>query len=161
MESVYNYVEQKPMNSPSVFNFFQQFYQPIGPLEDEQLYAPEFQITNSQTIVGYLNGLNDWMVRNDPADEKGLFSGESIPDNERAFYDLSIELSLADDDDELHILVDRLDMLLAHGLLSDESKNLIVEALKEFPTDDERDIDERARIAIYLVLSSPEYLINR
>ncbi len=49
MESVYKDVEQKPMNSPSVFNFFQQFYQPIGPLKDEQLYAPEFQITNSQT----------------------------------------------------------------------------------------------------------------
>ncbi len=101
------------------------------------------------------------MIRNDPTDEKGLYSNESIPDNEKAFYDLSITLSLADDNDELHILVDRLDMLSAHGLLSDASHNLIVETLKEFPADDADDIDERARIAIYLVLSSPEYLINR
>lgn len=161
MRDVYDDIEQKPFASPSVFNFFQQDYQPIGPLEQEGLFAPEFQISNSQTIIGYLNGLNQWIVRDDPTDEWGLFSNENIPEDEKAFIDISDEIALAGDDDQLHILVDRLNMLLAHGNLSATSTQLIVDALKKFPLANEGDIEDRTRIAIYMVMSSPEYIINR
>ena len=161
MNDVYEDIDQKPMASTSVFNFFQPDYQPIGDLEQAELVAPEFQITNSQSIMGYLNGLNQWIVRDDPTDEWGLFSGEASKPDESAFYDLSDEIALAADDDKLHILVDRLNMLLAHGSLSSSTTQLIIDALTEFPIEDSGDIEERARIAIYLVMSCPEYLINR
>lgn len=161
MYYVYEDIDQKPLASPSVFNFFQPDYQPIGDLEQAELVAPEFQITNSQSIMGYLNGLNQWMVRDDPTDEWNLFNGEANKPDENAFYDLSDEIALAADNDKLHILVDRLNMLLAHGSLSPSTSQLIIDALTEFPIEDSGDIEERARIAIHLVMSCPEYLINR
>jgi uncharacterized protein (DUF1800 family) len=38
MDYVYRFVQQKPLTSPSVFNFFQQDYQPIGSIEHHGLY---------------------------------------------------------------------------------------------------------------------------
>ena len=68
-------------------------------------------------------------------------------------------------DENLHILVDRLNLLLAHGQLSEASTEAVINAVKELPQSD-ADADEyeeeyRVRFAIYLVMSSPEYLINR
>ncbi len=76
MDYVQEYVGQKPNTSPSVFNFFQQDFQPIGPVEQLDLVAPEFQITNTQSITGYINGLYRWIVKDNPADEYDLYSGE-------------------------------------------------------------------------------------
>ena len=160
MYDINDQINQKPFTSPSVFNFFQPDHQPIGPVADADLVAPEFQIINSQTVVGYLNGLNDWIVRDRPVDEWSLYSGEDIPDNEKAYFELSDEIALAADE-YLHQLVDRLDLLLAHGRLTDRTTQLIIDALKEFPDDDEEDLEARVRIAVYLVMSAPEYLINR
>ena len=50
--SIMKYFGQKPFTAPSVFNFFQSDYQPIGPVEEANLVAPEFQITNTRTIAG-------------------------------------------------------------------------------------------------------------
>ena len=153
-------LDQLVFYSPSVFNFFQPDHQPIGDIADADLVAPEFQLVNSQTIVSYLNGLNQWIVRDDPTDEWTLYSGETVPDNERAFFQLSDEVAMASDP-YLHQLLDRLNLILAHGRLTEESINVIIETLKHFDQDDEEDLERRVRIAIALVMSAPEYLINR
>ena len=153
-------LDQLVFYSPSVFNFFQPDHQPIGDIADADLVAPEFQLVNSQTIVSYLNGLNQWIVRDDPTDEWSLYNGETVPDNERAFFQLSDEVALASDA-YLHQLLDRLNLILAHGRLSAESTATIIEALKQFDQEDEEDLERRARLAIALVMSAPEYLINR
>lgn len=129
-------------------------------MEEENLVAPEFQIINSQSIVGYLNGLNDWIISDRPTDEWRLYSGEEIPENENSYFQLSDEIALANDS-RLHELVDRLNLILAHGRLSESSTQLIINALKEFPQEDSDDLSERVRIAIYLVMSAPEFLIER
>lgn len=46
---------QNVLESPSVFNFFQPDHQPIGPIADAGLVAPEFQITNALTTVSSAN----------------------------------------------------------------------------------------------------------
>jgi len=162
MDYVQEFVEQKPNTSPSVFNFFQSDNQPIGPVEQNDLVAPEFQITNSKTITGYINGLFRWIVEENPADEYGLYSGEVYEsyDNEQALWDISDEVMLTDDN-QLHMLVDRLNLLLAQGRLTSYTEDIIINALKAFPAEDADDRELRVRLAIYLVLSSPEYLINR
>ena len=160
MYYIMDQVGQKPFTSPSVFNFFQPDHQPIGPVAEADLVAPEFQIVNSQSIVGYFNALNDWIVRDSPTDEWSLYSGEEVPENEKAYFELSDEIALAEDA-YLHQLIDRLNLVLAHGRLSSWATDLIINAIKEFPDDDADDLDERVRIAIYLIMSSPEYLINR
>ena len=153
-------INQKVFMSPSVFNFFQPDHQPIGPIADQGLSAPEFQIVNSQSLVGYINGLNDWIVDDDPTDEWTLYSGEEIPDNERAYFQLSDEVALAEDN-RLPELLDRLNLILAHGRLTETSEDLIIDVIKEFPKEDQEDLENRVRLAIYLVMVAPEYLINR
>ena len=42
-------------NAPSVFNFHEPDYSPTGPIGDLDLVAPEFQLYNASTSVGYAN----------------------------------------------------------------------------------------------------------
>ena len=194
MRRVYDAIQQKPFTSPSVFNFFQSDYQPIGVIEDADKVAPEFQITNTQTISGYLNGLNDWLMLDRYTDDWGLYNGEPDYPQDYAYFDFTTELSLVEDG-YLPQLVERLNLVLAHGKLSQPTIDAIIEAITEFEIEDvdcqieclpwcgddpncdpnvpdpdcvmycEDDIlrakMNRIRLAIYLVMASPEYLINR
>ena len=51
-------------------------------------------------------------------------------------------------------LMDRLDLLLTYGTMSDETRRTIRDAVAPFPP------QFRARFAIYLVLLSPEYVVS-
>ena len=160
MIDINDLINQKPFTSPSVFNFFQPDHQPIGVIADQELVAPEFQIVNSQSLIGYLNGLNEWIIRGRPANEWSLYGGEEIPENERSFFQLDDEIDIATDD-RLHELLDHLNLVLAHGRLTQRTEDIIINAIKEFPDEDREDLDQRVRVAIYLVMSAPEFLINR
>ncbi len=162
MYSVGEFIGQKPLNSPSVFNFFQPDYQPLGPVEESDLVAPEFQITDSQTITGWLNGVWQWVFEGYPVEAWDIYSGEpdSTYTDEVAMLDLTSEVMYTDDD-ELHILLDRLNLVIAQGRLSENSLNIIKATVSQFENESQDDKERRARLAIYLVMSSPEYLINR
>ncbi len=162
MYYVQHYTGQKPFTSPSVFNFFQPDYQPIGVIDSLDLVAPEFQIINAQTLTGFVNGLYRWVLSDNPADEEDLFSGEDNDGyaDEIATLDVSDETLVADDG-QLHILLDRLNLILAQGRISTVAVNTIKDALKEFDDEGVEDLEFRARLAIYFVMCSPEYLINR
>lgn len=162
MDYIYRFVQQKPLTSPSVFNFFQYDYQPIGPIEEAGLFAPEFQITNAQSITGWINALYRFVVNENIADEYDIYSNEdnTLYEDEISTLDLSTEIMYATDEN-LHILIDRLNLILAQGRLTETTKEAIIEALKKFADDDEDDLEFRAKLAIYLTMTTPEYLINR
>lgn len=162
MDYVYRFVQQKPLTSPSVFNFFQQDYQPIGSIEQANLVAPEFQITNAQTIMGYINSLYRFVVQENVADEYDLYNLEDdlTYTNEISTIDLNDEVLLGDNN-QLHILLDRLNLLLAQGRLSQASLAIIKNVLIEWPATTTAEKRERVKLGIYLIMSSPEYLINR
>jgi uncharacterized protein (DUF1800 family) len=181
--NVYNFVGQKPFYSPSVFNFFQSDFQPIGPIENANKVAPEFQITNTQSITGYFNVLNEWLMKDQHSDEWSIYGEdyESYSD-QHAEFDFSDELDMARNTELTPQLLDRLNMILAHGKLTQPTLDAIATAMEEFETggrncdaecegdpdclmycnsDNESADQARVRIAIYLVMASPEYLINR
>ena len=181
LENVYFYIQQKPLTSPSVFNFFQSDYQPIGRIEEEGMVAPEFQITNTQTIAGYLNGLNEWVINDDYVDHWRIYSGEQNYYDDPSFFDFDDEVALATDP-YLPQLIERLNLILAHGKLSESTSQTIIDALQHFEIDDTDCVAEcgadaeclmyceedklesrlrRVKIAIYIIMASPEYLINR
>ena len=162
MNNIYLLTGQRPLASPSVFNFFQQDYQPIGPIEEANLVGPEFQITDAQTIAGFVNGLYRWLFNNDIADEYDLFTNENDAHyaDEISNIDLTAEFSNTTDD-RLHILLDKLNMVLAHGRLSSTSLNTIIKVIKEFPSATNDEKTDRIKLAIYLLMTSPEYAINR
>jgi uncharacterized protein (DUF1800 family) len=213
--NVYFYTQQKPFASPSVFNFFQSDYQPIGRIEEEGKVAPEFQITNTQTISGYLNALNSWLMEGDYSDVWGIHNMDNSLEQYYPRFDFTDEIAFTEDA-KLPQLIERLNLILAHGKLSQRSIDAIINAIKEFeiydvdcnqectydcnedynycmsmcpegdsscvtvcnqrlaqcPTNIQNCINNceedkvndklfRVRLAIYLVMASPEYLINR
>lgn len=148
--------EQRPLSSPSVFNFFQPDFQPIGPIADMDLFAPEFQITNSLTTIGYANETHHWTFNEDPMESGRVYPYSYTAEN-KVELDLADELLLAEEN-KIAELIERLNLILAHGQLSEETKTIISDTLKEIPTDQNEAI---VNMAIFLVLISPDYLILR
>ena len=149
---------QRPLAATSVFNFFQTDFQPIGPVADAGLSAPEFQITNSVTILGYANRLHDWIMKtNQVMEYRDIFPGETNYSEKYVNFDFSDELAL-EDLTEIGELIERLNLILLHGQLSEQTRTIIRETLEQVPDDD---ADIRVRLGIFLMMISPDYLIFR
>ncbi len=152
----YKQTGQAPLGSPSVFNFFLPDFKPNGPISDAGLVAPEFQIHNSVTSIGYLNEVDLWTYPN---------WGYPILNT----WDLGLEDATLDftalkyyaKDPE--VLINELDKLFTHGLLSDETRQIIKDAIDPISGNDPS-IDYlfyRVKMAVYLLLISPDYAISK
>ena len=63
--------------------------------------------------------------------------------------------------DRPEAMVDDLDLLLCAGTMSGETRDAILTAVRDTPTTLNKWQFERARTAIYLVLASPDYLVQK
>ncbi|MDA0196662.1 MAG: DUF1800 family protein [Bacteroidetes bacterium] len=150
---------QSPMESPSVFNFFLPEYQQPGLIEDKNLIAPEFHILNSTNAVGMLNDLDfrvfeDRYMRDYCVDGVTKYEWDIVEqrtDEGSFIIDFDDELRLADNPEAL---VNRLDILLANGLLESETKKIVENAIGTI-----NELRERVKMAIYLIMISPDYVI--
>lgn len=158
-------VMQHPLAAPSVFNFYLPDHQPNGPIIDAGLVAPEFQILTSATSLNYINLIYGVLLTDvymDVATESSAFAmgfpefdPNLLPLEDRVALDLSDELLLSDNIDAL---VERLDILLTGGVMSQESKETIADAAFLINLVD----DELAvKTAILLTLISPDYVIQK
>jgi len=152
-EDFLNNTGQNPLFSPSVFNFFLPDYTPNGPINDAGLVGPEFQIHNSRTSIGYINSVFVWTVY-----EAVMYAWADF-DNE-VTLNLDYLWPYAYDSENL---VNKLDMELTHGLMTEETRDIIVDALNElvrYDWDEDEDyIANRIIIGLYLVMISPDYVI--
>jgi len=137
---------QAPLGAPSVFNFFLPDYQPIGPIAQQSLIAPEFQIHNTKTSVGYINQVNNWTASN--------YVMANWEDQPWVVLNTDELTPLARDPE---VLLNRLDVLFTHGQLTDRTRSIIKSALEPIQRGDYR--DDRVRLALYLLLISPDYAI--
>jgi len=167
MYTLYNRIEQIPIYSPTVFNFFQPDYSPDGDLKTVNKYAPEFQLLNSQTLTGYVNALNSWLINDDPVEFWGLFNNETYKSDQDSKFDLSADSTLATNE-KIPQLLDKYNLILAHGAVSKENIEVIRKAIVSMPytfnyygQPNQEDIYRRIRVAILLIMVSPDYLINR
>lgn len=155
---------QHPMAAPSVFNFFLPTYSPPGPVADADLVAPEFELMNAATAINYINLIFDMLlgdiymdVTTEPSPiliGQPYFEGAILEGENTVGLDLSDELGLAG---ETEALVDRLDLLLAGGTLSEQTKTTIVSVANQFFFDEEI----KTKVAIYMVMLSPDYIIQK
>ena len=60
-DDIEDQLEQHPLSSPTVFNFYKPSYTPHGPIEDSGLVAPEFELHNSATSIAYVNYMYYWL----------------------------------------------------------------------------------------------------
>ncbi|MDF1868250.1 MAG: hypothetical protein P1U70_25740, partial [Saprospiraceae bacterium] len=122
------------------------------------MFAPEFQITNSVTILGYANRLHDWIMKtNEVMEYLDFFSGEQNDSDRYVNLELTDELNL-EEVSEVGALIERLNIILVAGQMTDATRNILTQALESIP-EDEWEI--RVRMAIWLVMISPDYLILR
>lgn len=147
---------QAPYGSPSVFNFFRPGYVAPGTLSgDAGMTVPELQIMNAGTVPGYVNFISYFIY--------GVAENFGTPEEQTFLPDYSDELALADDADAL---LDHLDLYLTSGNLSPETRSDIFDLLSFIEITGEADPAEngrldRVQLAIVLIMSSPDYLVQR
>jgi hypothetical protein len=134
---------QTPMRAPTVFNFFSPDYQPQGPMADARLKGPEFEITTDSTVVTVANYL------------RNIINGGMGPTENRTTINLTYEQSIAGNPAQL---VDHLNGLLMGGTMSPAMRTIIIDAVTKTTA---TNAVERVRTAIYLVVNSPEYVIQK
>jgi uncharacterized protein (DUF1800 family) len=146
---------QSALSSPSVFNFYRPGYVPPNTrLGAQNLTAPEFQIVDEVTVAGYANTMQT-------AIGTGIGSGSDV----RSAY--VNEIAIAAD---ANTLVDRMDRMLLYGQMSPTLRARIIESVNSIvipaPTANNAATIataklNRAKLAIYMTMVSPEYLVQR
>lgn len=159
-------LQQMVLESPSVFNFFLPNYQPLGMIADLDLVAPEFQIFNSATSLSHVNAAHQWALWQYMADSPARFfypdTSVVIPDHAYTSMDLSDEAAMVSQNwpvpaNEVDEILDRVDLILCYGNMSDNTKAIIREALLDIGGSDVW----IPRFAIYFTLISPDYSIMK
>jgi uncharacterized protein (DUF1800 family) len=134
---------QSPLRSPSVFNFFRPGYvPPTSVIAAASLVAPEFQITNETTMVGYLNYLQT-AISNGVGDVKA---------------DYSALVLLADNGQSL---LDELNLVLAAGQISAATLAAMKAALDTMASGSAVARNNRIYAALVMVMADPGFLVQK
>ncbi len=134
---------QSPLRSATVFNFFRPGYvPPNSAIGSAGMVAPEFQITNESTVVGYLNYMQSAVSR-------GVNDVKA---------DYSALLPLADNS---QLLIDELNLLMAAGQLSAATQALIKTGLDSMGAATDAARLNRIHAALVLVLAAPEFIVQK
>jgi hypothetical protein len=126
------------------------FRQP-GTLAQSGLDAPEFGILTESFIVATTNKFFDAIYSN-------YTPGDPRVDGDDILIDISFEKTLASDPAQL---IDHLDDLLLGGGMSVEMRNALVNHITDMPNADDDDETDRVLDAIFLIITSPEFSVQR
>jgi uncharacterized protein (DUF1800 family) len=135
---------QAPLYAPSVFNFFAPDYSQAGAIQDANLVAPEFEITTDTTVITSANKMRSAVYQQ---------SSSSNPD--AIVLDLSAQTNLASNPASL---VDSLNTLLMSGQMSSNMRTIVLNAVSKIPA---AAALERAQTAVHLIVTSPEFVIQK
>jgi len=148
-----NHMGQQPLASPTVFNFYLPDYQPIGDIGDADLVAPEFQIFNTQTSIGYINKVNDWTnwdyILYDWEDD------DIVGENGVSLSNAHLETTIQNDGIEKFL--NDIDIILGLGQLTDDTRDVIRQAAIDLNWSDLAD----ALLMVYILMISPDYTIQK
>jgi uncharacterized protein (DUF1800 family) len=146
-----NVLNQQPLKSPTVFNFYGPEFQPAGPLARANLVGPEFDITTTSTVASFANNTSGWI--------QGYGVGSPsccVMPNYTYWYGLTSNPVQ---------LVDELDLLLCAQCLNTTLKSQIVTAIGAIKSNNVPSSStlekERLYTALGLILNSPDYLVQK
>jgi hypothetical protein len=126
--------------SQTVFNWFRPGYTPPDTaIATAGLVAPEFQITNEQSVVAYVNFMQTLVA-------------SGIGDVKADYTDILTKAS------DSAALVDEVNTVLAAGQLSATTIASIKSAVDSIAATATNGASTRVQIAILLALASPDYL---
>ena len=134
---------QSPLRSPTVFNFFRPGYVPPNSgIASASLVAPEMQLTNESTVVGYVNYM-----------QHAVSVGVSD-----VVADYSSLLPLADNATSL---LTEINLVLAAGQISASNLTLLITAVNSMASGTDANRYKRIYAALTLVLAAPEYIVQK
>lgn len=134
---------QEAMHSPTVFNFFSPDYSTPGAIAEAGLKSPEFEITTETSVATVANFLRTEIY------------GSLGPATARITLNISPQISMAANPAQL---VDNLNSLLMANNMTTEMRTILINAITAIPASNPT---ERTRTAIYLVVNSPEYSVDK
>ncbi len=142
---------QAVLKSPSVFNFFHPDYSPLGPIYSRGKVAPEAEIYTEDKILLLTNRIDRQIqYEHDDGDSNARKSSYINLAEERALAAVSTDA-----------LLDRLDLLLLSGSMSDGLRNILIDHIESLPSADTKDgQSRRVRDALSLIMASPDYLVQ-
>ena len=143
LRNAYANLAEEAMHSPTVFNFFSPDYAAPGTIAAAGLKSPEFEITTDTTVISTTNYLRT-----------AIYTGLG-PFADRITLNLAAEQTLASDP---AALVDHLNSLLMAGGMSPSMRTIMINAVTQIPAASTLD---RVRTAIYLVVNSPEFVVDK
>ena len=168
-----NALSQHPYRARSVFNFYRPGYVAPGTQSGALgLTVPELQIVNASSTPGYINFMTyhalGVQAENDEEvlEVQDLFADSGVPFDEAAFRRSFVaayteERGLVGD---TTAFVDHLDDLLTYGTMSSQTKSDIIatlQSLGEPDIDDPDYVDTIVEVGVVLVMTSPDYLVQR
>jgi len=146
---------QAPLAAPSVFNFYRPNYAPSNTTVAKQgMVAPEFQIADEITVGSYVNQIRTLI-------EQGAGTNFDIRLDLRSYASIAHNPA---------VLADSMSFVLLNGRMSPKLRQRIIQTVTDswMPTsanarasDIEQARMNRARIAVFLTMISPEYLVQR
>lgn len=145
---------QSPLAALSVFNFYRPGYVPTnGRLGSARLKAPEFQVVDEVAVAGYANTIETtiWF---------GIGPGADV----RSSY--AKELPIAHD---ANALADRMNAILMYGQMPNSLRQRIIESVNSvnIPGNGATAAQiqaarlDRVKLAVYLTMISPDYMVQR
>lgn len=134
---------QVPLRAPTVFNFFEPSFALPGEIAQAGLVSPEFQITTETTVVG---AANFQLAVLGAAGRNGPFTVDLLP-----------FLPPRAPTDEA--LLDRIDLLLFAGSMSDTTRGILRGALAD--ADFPRQSDQRVLTLLWLASLAPESVVQK
>jgi uncharacterized protein (DUF1800 family) len=139
MEAVF---QQRPLSSPSVFNFYSPNFLPPGEMSQNGVFGPEYQILHEGTVVDAYNFI-EYFAMNEVDGATGYRHNyapfESLAGNPGA-------------------LVDKLSLVLTGSRLSTASRAIIVDAVGKVSSSQPKD---RVKMALMLFQIAPDYKVQK
>jgi hypothetical protein len=144
---------QRPLGSPTVFNFYEPDFQQPGQFADQNLYSPEFEITNESTTYTTGNTFYSFTRRayvgmDQPPDS------QTLP-TDRPLLDLS---SLQANAGNATAMVDLANLRMLYGSMSPQMHDTLVNTLTFMSGASPQEL---AWSLVYLISLSPEFAAQR
>lgn len=142
------YLGQAPLRAPSVFNFFSPTYQPPTENGAYGLVAPELQLATDDNLPATANGLGGEFFN--------AYLGNPAVDDSEVSVDLTRDGPLAANP---ATLIDRYNTLFLAGRMSPALRSILLTRLNGVPNaNGGRD---RVQEALYLIINSPDYVVQQ
>ncbi len=148
---------QRPYGSPSVFNFYRPEFGQTGPISAANIVSPEFQILDENHITSATNRLAATAYSDAERVDR--------PDNFNAIWDVGFinldyqrEKALAVSSQNL---VDRLNLLLMTGTMSDAMETVLLDYIEFIPPLNDDLINLRVAETVHMIIVSPEFAVQR